>query len=155
MSDNGPSKEMSSAEIDVFLAQPLIARLATASNNRPQVTPLWFLWDGESLWMETHPDFKKARNLKQNPECQVVIDVNGGGLRIKGVVFEGRAELIHEPTKLVMDTVSSIYERYLGAEAFVTPTVKAMLDSRHVLIKLTPRKVMSWDWTHEGIASLL
>lgn len=155
MTDENLTVEMSDGELDAYLAQPLLARIATARDNRPHVTPIWFLWDGSILWCETNPDFKKARNLKKNAECAVVIDSTEGGLRNRGVILEGQAQLILEPRQRVMDIVSQIYERYMGAEARCAPTVKEMYDSPHVLIKLVPRRIISWNWKRSSISPLL
>lgn len=156
MTESETSVEMTRAEIDAFLSQVILARLATVRvDGRPHVTPIWFIWDGETIWMETGPDFVKARNLRDNPECAVVVDTTEGGLRIKGVILEGRAELVQEPNDLVTRVVTRLYERYMGSEAMQAATPRKMFDAPHVLIKLTPRKIISWDWTHQGIAPLL
>jgi PPOX class probable F420-dependent enzyme len=155
LSDDSPSIEMTKDEMDTFLSQPILARLATIRDDRPHVTPIWFVWDGESIWMETVPDYLKVKNLRQNPNCAVTVDTTDGGIRIKGVIMEGEAELIDEPEDLVMDIVRRIYVNYMGEESLVATTPKKMYDGPHILIKLTPKKVITWNWTQKGIAPLL
>ena len=40
-----PGDEMDDFDVDEFLAQPLVARVAT---NGPTVRPVWFLWEGST-----------------------------------------------------------------------------------------------------------
>ena len=155
MSDDGPSVEMTKDEMDAFLSKPILARLATIRDDRPHVTPIWFAWDGESIWMETVPDYLKVKNLRKNPNCAITVDTTDGGIRIKGVIMEGKAELIHGPEDFVMDIVRRIYVNYMGEEALVATTPRKMYDGPHILIKLTPEKIITWNWTQKGIAPLL
>ncbi len=145
---------MSKAELDAYLAQPLIARIATVRNDRPHVVPVWYDWDGQSIWIETGLNFQKHKNLMRNPNCAIVIDTTEGGLRFKGVIFEGKAELITEPVEFVRETVIRIYTRYLGEEGILAPTPQKMIQSPHVIIKLTPERVISWDYTRGGLAPI-
>lgn len=146
--------ELSQAEIDAFLAQPVIARIATVRpDGRPHVVPIWFYWDGSSIFMETPPTFVKAKNLHKNPNCAITIDITEGGLRFKGVVLEGKVELLTD-RQSVLDMVTCIYTKYLGPEAIQSPTPKGMIQSEHVIIKLTPERVLSWDYTRDGIAPI-
>ena len=38
-------------DLDEFLAQPLVAHLATASAQGPRESPLWFLWEEQCIWL--------------------------------------------------------------------------------------------------------
>ena len=144
MSD-ASSKRMSKAAIDAFLAEPVLARIATVDGERPHVVPMWFDWDGDSIWMETGLGFRKHKNLLANPHCAVAIDVTAGGLRFKGVILEGKAELLTEPPGFIRQVVVRIYTKYLGPEGINEPIPREMIDAEHVLIKLTPTRIISWD----------
>lgn len=145
---------MSKAELDAYLTQLLIARIATIREDRPHVVPVWYDWDGQSIWIETGLNFQKHKNLMRNPHCAIVIDTTEGGLRFKGVILEGKAELITEPLEFVRETVIRIYTRYLGEEGILAPTPQRMIQSPHVIIKLTPERLISWDYTRRGLAPI-
>jgi len=138
---------MSRAAMDAFLSRPLIARLATSDNDHPRVVPMWYLWDGTDLWMETSPTFANARILRRNPNAAVAIDeaLVGFQLRVRAVVMRGTVELIEAPMEQVMDMVRSIYVRYLSPEEQASPTGRVMLDAGHLLIRFTPERILSWD----------
>ena len=38
-------------DLDEFLSRPLFAHLATASEQGPRESPVWFHWDGHYLWI--------------------------------------------------------------------------------------------------------
>jgi PPOX class probable F420-dependent enzyme len=147
-------RELTRAEIDTYLAERHLARIATIREKWPHVVPVWYDWDGQTLWMETGLHFQKHRNLERNPHCVVVIDTTEGGLRFKGVLLEGRAELITDPPDRVRETVVRIYTKYLGGEGVGAPTPQRMINSRHVIIKLTPARIRSWDYTRDGVAPI-
>jgi PPOX class probable F420-dependent enzyme len=138
---------MDKTALDTFLAEPNLARIATIRNNRPHVVPMWFDWDGESIWMETGLGFQKHKNLLANPACAVTIDVTEGGLRFKGVIFEGTAEIITEPVDEVRETVIRIYRKYLGDEGIAAPAPREMIDNPHAIIRLRPSRIQTWDET--------
>ena len=146
---------MSKAELDAFLARPLLARIGTVQGDRPHVVPMWFDWDGESIWMESGLDAQKTKNLTANPNCIVVVDETEGGLRFQGVTLAGHAELVSGPPDFVRETTIRIYEKYLGREALDSPTPRRMIENPHLLIKLTPSRMTTWDQTSTGLAPLL
>ena len=51
-----------------LLTSTILAHLATvAPDGRPQVNPVWFIWDGTSLMLSIKPGTNKYRNLRANP----------------------------------------------------------------------------------------
>jgi len=142
-------------EIDQILEQPLLARIATTGKDmQPHVVPVWFWWDGECMYMETGLDFRKARNLRDNPKCAVIVDDTQGGLRFWGIFMQGEAELISEPVDWIQEMVRRIYRKYLGTEGIQAPTPQKMIHSEHVIIKFRPQKIISWDDTKHAIAPI-
>jgi Pyridoxamine 5'-phosphate oxidase len=47
----GRSIAMGKAELDAFLTRQRTCRVATASQDGPHLTPLWYVWDGTALWL--------------------------------------------------------------------------------------------------------
>lgn len=138
---------MSANAVTAFLAEPVLARIATIREDRPHLVPMWFDWDGESLWMETGYGFQKHKNLLANPHCAVTIDVTEGGLRFKGVIMDGRAELLTGPEPFVREIVERIYRKYLGDAGILEPTPQEMINNPHAIIRLRPARIVTWDET--------
>jgi nitroimidazol reductase NimA-like FMN-containing flavoprotein (pyridoxamine 5'-phosphate oxidase superfamily) len=138
---------MSGETLAAFLSEPILARIATIKGNQPHVVPMWFDWDGESIWMETGYGFRKHKNLLENPNCAVTIDVTEGGLRFKGAIMEGVAEIITDTEPFIRDTVVRIYRKYLGDAGILDPTPQEMINSPHAIIRLQPARILTWDET--------
>jgi len=143
------ARPLTAAEIDSFLARPLIARVATVGPDGPHVTPVWFDWDGTYLLIAIGRQSRKFRNLSADPRIAVTIDETLGGLRFKAVIMEGRAELIDTPQDWARSVAARIYTKYLGPEAVRLPTPQSMLNhDEHVVIRLKPTRLITWDDTH-------
>jgi hypothetical protein len=54
-----------------FLAQPLVARLATAG---PVVRPVWYLWEQDIFWVITGEWSRLEQRLTANPLFELVVD---------------------------------------------------------------------------------
>lgn len=147
--DHTTARPLTEAEIDAFLARPLIARLATLGPDGPQVTPVWYEWDGTHLQMVIGRRSRKFRNLSADARIAVTVDETLGGLRFKAVIMEGEAELIDTPQDWARSVAERIYTRYLGPESVRLPIPQAMLNhDEHVVIRLRPQRVITWDDTH-------
>jgi nitroimidazol reductase NimA-like FMN-containing flavoprotein (pyridoxamine 5'-phosphate oxidase superfamily) len=146
-----PRGPLTLQQIHAFLARPLIARMATTAGKLPHVVPVWYEWDGIYLWITIDRRSRKYRNLRINPTCAVTIDESQGGLRFIGVILEGSVELIEEPVEWAREFVRRVYTRYLGVEGVEARTPQHMLnEGQHAIVKLTPRKILTWDDTHSA-----
>lgn len=116
-----------------LLARPLFAHLATASDEGPRESPVWFLWEEGALWVignyrtDTFP-----RRVEREPRCAVgVVDFDPATGLVRHAGFRGRAGLTpHDPGRM---------ERLLGLKH---QTFTSMLQSRRqkLLPKRTPRQ---------------
>jgi nitroimidazol reductase NimA-like FMN-containing flavoprotein (pyridoxamine 5'-phosphate oxidase superfamily) len=136
---------MTAAQVEAFLARPMIARLATSLDDRPRILPMWYRWDGSALWMETSPTFRNYRIIKQNPRVAVAIDESLGGLHLRAILMGGRVEIIEEPEDFVQAGVRRIYQRYLDADEMRELGEEMLTGARHVLICLRPATMKTWD----------
>jgi hypothetical protein len=95
-----PHVAMTKEEIDEFLSGRWVARLATTSKNGyPHIAPLWYYWDGECIYIALTHTRQSCKNLRHDPRCSVVIDMDDRplmGMRsnlAKAVMIIGDAEL--------------------------------------------------------------
>ncbi len=133
--------------IEAVLAEPVLARLATTDPKtmQPHVVPVWFMWDGASIWISSFVSTRKIRELKHNPQGAVLIESKQEGGQLTAVLLEGPVELVTEPRSEVSEIASRIYVRYLGPEGVNEPEPKSWLnDPENLLIRLTPKRVISW-----------
>ena len=141
-------------ELDAFLDRPHLARLATADSItlQPHVVPVWYGWDGQSLWISAFRSTRKVKELMRNPRCSIVIDVDeadsssGSSPAIRAVLMEGEAELVTHPQHLLEGNTTWVYTRYLGPLRVLAVDPQSWIkDPENLLIKLTPRLVKTWN----------
>ena len=119
-------------------------RNAIVATNRPgagaQMTPNWYLWDGERFLIATAIETVKVRNLRRDPRMSLCIDDVAGNGEFY-VTASGTAEIIEGPAarELVLDVI-----RKYQAEALVIPHWNE-ISARHeqVIIALRPTE---WLW---------
>lgn len=135
------------ALIEAVLSEPVLARLATTNPKtmQPHVVPVWFVWDGENVWISSYVSTRKIRELKKNPRGAVLIESKQEESKLQAVLLEGPVELITQPRELVREISNRIYIRYLGLEGVKAPDPQSwMNDPENMLIKLTPDRIISW-----------
>ena len=134
--------------VNTFLAEPRIARMATANREgQPHVVPVWYAWDGNTLWISAYADTRKVKDLQENPLISVAIDEVSLEGKTQAVILEGKAVLLYEPAELLKRQFTWIYSRYVGADHVLEPTYQDWInDPQNTLIKLTPNKIYVWSW---------
>lgn len=134
--------------INEFLGQPLIARVATADEEaQPHVVPVWYGWDGKSMWISSYSNTRKVTDLQENAKIAVSIDVSGDQGGTRAVIFEGKAELVREPRQFLEKQFEWIYARYLGEYGVKAEDPQRWIkDPHNLLIKLTPDVIYTWQW---------
>lgn len=143
---------MSPDERGAFLDEERICRVATVSNGRPHVVPLWFVWDGESLWLNSVVKSQRWTDLERNPAVSVVVDAGHGYGELRGVELSGDVEVVGDvprsdaPDATLADPERRFADKYSGGGPFRS-------DGRHAWLRLRPSKVTSWDFRKLGDAS--
>ncbi|MEM1578666.1 MAG: PPOX class F420-dependent oxidoreductase [Archaeoglobaceae archaeon] len=128
---------MGENEIRDFLSKPLIARMATIGKDlMPNVHPVWFLFDGEFIYVSTAKFSAKARNVTRNPKVAITVDISERGGN-KGVIIRGIAEIVEDD-----ELSKKVLLKYLSPN---DPEFQQLLQIPRVVIKIRPLKVYSWD----------
>jgi nitroimidazol reductase NimA-like FMN-containing flavoprotein (pyridoxamine 5'-phosphate oxidase superfamily) len=131
-----------------LLSQPVLARIATANleTGQPHVVPLWYLWDGASIWVSGFRSTRKFRELRANPKCAVLVEpADSKASKIQAVLFEGPADVITSPRELVEEMSTRIYLRYLGEEGVKAADPQSWIhDAENLVVRLTPQRVFTW-----------
>ncbi|MGO9646117.1 MAG: pyridoxamine 5'-phosphate oxidase family protein [Candidatus Bathyarchaeia archaeon] len=143
---------MSKEEIRKFLSLPNIAKLATTNpDGSPQISPVWFYSERNTISISTYKKAAKVRNIRPNATVSLLIDSSKGGLKLKGVLVRGSANLIEgtECNKIV----KSIYNKYLPTRITRTSKATAAFKKRmnresdsSICIRITPETISTWDY---------
>jgi hypothetical protein len=140
---------MSPEELDVFLGEERMCRMATNSPDGPHNSPLWFVWDGSSMWLNSIVKSQRWTNIERSARASVIVDAGHAFAELRGAELLGTLEQVGE----VPRTEASNPEltrpeqlwaaKYSGNDTFVP-------DGRHAWLRLTPEKVVSWDFRKIG-----
>jgi nitroimidazol reductase NimA-like FMN-containing flavoprotein (pyridoxamine 5'-phosphate oxidase superfamily) len=115
-----------------YLAQTTIIRLATVTPaGSPHVAPFWFATDRDRIMISTLAN-QTVRNLSENPECALLVDLGTDFRDLRGALIHGHAriwnegEAMPERVRALLDEIERIhrdeltepeYERYERWEA--------------------------------------
>ena len=140
---------MSPDELTSFLGEQRTCRFATTGPDGPHVAPVWFVWDGQALWVYSLTRSQRWANLARDPRVAVVVDDGHHYHELRGVEVEGEAVMVgpvprtggeDQPAPELAEP-----ERLMAAKYF--DHAAAMIhDGRHAWLRVTPEKVTSWDF---------
>jgi PPOX class probable F420-dependent enzyme len=142
----GRAIAMTDAEVDGFLAEERTCRVATVgADGSPHVAPLWFVWDGAHLWLNSLVRSQRWADLMRDPRVAVVIDAGTGYQELRGVEIIGRVEAVGDVPRSTeahphLTEVEQLFARKYTDNGAFTP------DGRHAWLRIAPDKLVSWDF---------
>jgi PPOX class probable F420-dependent enzyme len=145
---------MTDAEIADFVARSRTGTMATIGpDGQPHLVAMWYgVVDGD-IWIETKVKSQKVVNLKRDPKTSFLIEDGMSYDSLRGVAFEGVAE-IHDDPETIFAVGVSVWERYNGPYTDdLRPAVDMMMNKR-VAVRIRPHRVRSWDHNKLGLPAM-
>lgn len=129
---------MTTEEIHALLSKPNNAIVGVnRAGGAPQLTTVWYAWDGESFVFSTTKDRAKYLNLRRDPSISIIVD----DLDLhKYVVAYGRAEIIEDN---VGELARPIIKRYVPEDRVEQMVKGVQNDPGRVLVVLRPEKLLT------------
>jgi PPOX class probable F420-dependent enzyme len=126
-----------------FLNELHYATLATLNEDGSiHLTPVWYLFENECLFIDTASSDRKVRNILARSEASLVVDSRKPGSE-QWVSASGMAEIIHGERSKALNT--KILQRYLTKAGQEDPRVGPVLTGAvDVTISLRPHSWRSW-----------
>ena len=125
------------AKAQAFMAGKHFAKLATLmKDGRPQLTPIWYMYEGGKLIINTSKDRVKYRNIKRDPRVSLLID--DGYPHIS--VF-GRARIASE--RDANKDIESLAIRYTGEKEGRKAAKERYWKQERVSIEIIPDRIVS------------
>lgn len=137
------------AGVEAVLSRPLFCFLATTDDGSPRVSPLWFLWEDDAIWIigdrrKTYPS-----RIERNPETALaIVEFDRTTGTVHHVGMRGRATV--DP--LDPARAERLLGTYLGPEReewdepfFGDPYE---WDDRMVMIRFDPETVVARDQSY-------
>jgi nitroimidazol reductase NimA-like FMN-containing flavoprotein (pyridoxamine 5'-phosphate oxidase superfamily) len=139
----------SQEELNAFLNEAPVARLGTHNpDGTIHMTSVYFKYDDGCILMGTQDISHKIRNIKQNSQVTVLIDNQEPPW--KAVIIYGEASLEYDN---VIEKRASIFERYMPAEDALESAKGLAANFVSVVIRITPKQIISYDYSKEGLIS--
>jgi PPOX class probable F420-dependent enzyme len=142
---------MTAAEITEFVTRSRTGTMATIGpDGQPHLVAMWYgVVDGE-IWVETKAKSQKAVNLRRDPRISFLIEDGSTYDTLRGVSFEGVAEIVEDPETIFKVGVS-VWERYNGPYTDdLRPAVDMMMNKR-VAVRIIANRTRSWDHGKLGL----
>lgn len=142
---------MTPEEIADFVASHRTGTLATVGpTGQPHLTAMWYgVVDGE-IWLETKAKSQKAVNLRRDPRVSFLLEDGDTYDTLRGVSFEGVAEIVEDPDAIFRVGVS-VWERYTGPYTEeMKPAVDQMMHKR-IAVRIVAHRSRSWDHRKLGL----
>ena len=135
---SGESIVMTPEEIRVLLSKSNNAIVGVnRADGGPQLTPVWFGWDGTSFLFTTTKDRVKYLNIKRNPSISLIVDDLEAH---KYIVAYGQAEIIeHNVGELALP----IIQKYVSGDRLEQMVKMVNNDPSRVLVVLHPDKIVT------------
>lgn len=137
---DGTTADLTEAQTSFLLERPHAIVATIMKDGRPQLTPNWYLWDGERFWVSTLDWTVKVKNAKRDPRVTLCID--GPGRRTNYVQVFGTAEVVEGDVK---EGTLDLIRKYEPTEADARKHWEDIKDDR-VLIAVTPAR---FQWRYD------
>lgn len=138
---------MDTEALHAFLAQPHDGIVSTnRAGKGPQLTPVWFVWNGEFFLFSTRKASVKYANTLRDPNISMIVN---DPVTHTYVIAYGRAEVFE--LERYPELWNAIVEKYIPADKhqqFSTASwTQATQRASRVVIVLKPEKMVSRTWT--------
>ncbi|MBT4519347.1 MAG: hypothetical protein HOC23_05010 [Halieaceae bacterium] len=142
-----PYLDMSHAEIVAFLQPPLLAIVGTNRvNGAPQLSPVWYLYEDDKIYVSMHMESAKYKNLSRDPRMTVCIA--GENLDARAVTFSGPVALFPSGSQPWIDDVEwKIVRRYYDSDEGARRYLESDNDAAESAIAvLSPNKIIAQNY---------
>jgi hypothetical protein len=135
-------------DIDELLSRPLFGHLATAAEQGPRDSPVWFLWEDQAVWIiGSLASDRFPQRIAEQPRCALgIVDFELSSGLVQHVGIRGHATI--EPFD--GQRARRLLRRYLGDDEIAwdtrfRTTLANPADEDNVLIRLEPDTVVARD----------
>ena len=132
---------MDAEALQAILAKPNEAIIATNRPGKgPQLSPVWFVWDGEAFLFTTQKVTTKYTNIVRNPNISLIINDTAAHACVTAY---GRAEIVE--VERYPELANTLAERYVPVAARERAAAAINGRADRIVIVLKPEKMTGWS----------
>ena len=128
-----------------MLGQPRTCRVATAGQDGPHLTPLWYVWDGTALWLYSVVRSQRWTDISRDRRVAVLVDTGDAYGELRGTELRGAAEIVGEVPRTGRPDARLAEPERLYARKYEGTDVMHHT-GHHAWLRLAPDKITSWDF---------
>ena len=138
--------DMNQAQIEEFLGAPRFAIVGTNRvNGPPQLTPVWYLYQDERVYISMLVKSAKYRNLSRDPRIGVCIA--GDNPDARAVMIYGTVEFGIVGTIWVDEIVWKLVRRYYDSDEEARTFIdSSAVEGEGALAVVTPDRIIAQDF---------
>lgn len=123
-----------------LLQRPIVASLATLMPSfQPQVTPVWFSFDGEKIWINTARNRQKDANMLERPRVSILIIDPNDPYRY----MEVRGEVVEQTEEGAVDHINQLSAAYRNQPDYYATNPALRETQTRVIYKIKPTHVVA------------
>ncbi len=140
------STRMSREQIEAFLATPRHAIVAAQrANGRPQLSPVWYVFEESQFYFSTFVQAAKCRHLRQDPRIAICVD--GAHPDARFISIYGTAEIIEEDSSWRDELEWRILRRYHDSDEAARRYEAGLAgEGESALVVVSPEQILGWDY---------
>ncbi|GAC1348608.1 MAG: hypothetical protein NVSMB27_17020 [Ktedonobacteraceae bacterium] len=109
----------------------------TRPDGRPHAMPVWYIWDGTSIYFITRCDMQKAKNLARQPG--IVVHLGDGD---DVIILEGQVTIVTDQEEL--QRIDSAYQnKYVDPHSGARDTI---FHEGTDLYRVQVKRIMTWEY---------
>ena len=110
------------------------------ADGQPQSSPIWFYWDGTSLWIRSQAHAGKVANIAANPRVAFHLNSDEHGGQV--ITIDGNAAFEDAPPGEVIDAYLAKYDDAIRNALQMTP--EQLAADYPTTIRITPTRTRTW-----------
>ncbi|MBA3451126.1 MAG: TIGR03667 family PPOX class F420-dependent oxidoreductase [Chloroflexia bacterium] len=123
------------ARVAGHLADDLVVWLATVGpDETPQPSPVWFLWDGETVLIYSQPGTPKVRNIERNGRVSLHFNSDEHGNDVVVITGDARIDAEAPPA----NSVPAYTEKYADGMQSIGMTPDDFTRAYSVAVRIRP-----------------
>ena len=143
-----PDIRLTADQQAVYLRTNRKCALATLDKDGfPHVTAMSFVMRDGAFYMTSYGKAQKVVNIRRDPKVAMMVETGTAYAELKGVMVRGECQIIEGE-----DAVHQVWAWSAEArgETYSRPAGASSSAPKRVVLKIVPRKSISWDHTKLG-----